>query len=132
MKEKSSSIELIKILERICYNYQSHEYPPLGVWEAIDRLGITRQPDGMLEADHYKTFKTMIEICKASGINFAVICSANVYMAMKTLFKAKKITNSGTYKDGTYFKLSDDERKLVDDMAEEICLSTRFLSLSSE
>jgi len=30
-----------------------------------------------------------------------------------------------------YFDMSEVERKLVDNMAEEICLSTRFLSLSS-
>ena len=30
IKVASDSIGLIKILERICYSYQSHEYPPLG------------------------------------------------------------------------------------------------------
>lgn len=127
VKEESTSIELIKMLERICYNYQSHELLPLGAWEAIDRLGLTRQPDRVLETDHYEAFKAIIEVCKASGINFAVLCSSNVDMAMKTLFKAKKITNSDTYKDGTYFRLSRNERKLVNDMAEDICQLTRFL-----
>lgn len=37
----SDSIGLIKILERICYSYQSHEYPPLGAWEALGRLANT-------------------------------------------------------------------------------------------
>ena len=35
-------IGLIKILERICYSYHSHEYPPLGVWETMNRLCITK------------------------------------------------------------------------------------------
>ena len=35
------------------------------------------------------------------------------------------------FKDGTYFQLTTDERALVDDVAEEICLSTRFLALFS-
>jgi len=42
MKEKSDSILLTKLLERICYSYQSHEYAPLGAWEAMDRLGRAR------------------------------------------------------------------------------------------
>jgi len=29
IKEKSGSITLIKVIERICYNYQSHEFVPL-------------------------------------------------------------------------------------------------------
>ena len=33
--------------------------------------------------------------------------------------------------DGAYFKMTDDQRKLVDEKTDEICLSTRSLSLSS-
>ena len=51
IKSASNSIALIKILEHICFNYQSHEYPPLGAWEAIDALGRTVQSDTMLEAN---------------------------------------------------------------------------------
>lgn len=39
MKQRSEYISLIKLLESICYSYHSHEYAPLGVWEAMDRLG---------------------------------------------------------------------------------------------
>ena len=70
-------------------------------------------------------------MCKASRINFAVMCSANVDMAMAELYATRAITKQVTYKDGGYFKINETERKLVDDRAEEICLSTRFLSLSS-
>jgi len=59
---------------------------------------------------------------------FSIMCSANVDMAMKTLFKEGKITKGGSYKDGPYFTLVDDERKIVDSMAEDICLFTRLLS----
>ena len=65
VKEESNSIDLIKMLERICYNYQSHEYPPLGAWEAIDRLG-----NMVSEPDRYDSFKTMVEVCKSNGVNF--------------------------------------------------------------
>ena len=44
IKEQSDSIGLIKMIERVCYNYQLHEYAPLGGWESLDRLGTTRQP----------------------------------------------------------------------------------------
>ena len=78
------------------------------------------------------TFKTIVEVCEASGINFAVMCTANVNTAIKTLHDNGKITSNGTYKDGKYFSMSDTDRNMVDDMAEEIYLSTRFLSLSSD
>ena len=34
--ENSDSIGLIKLIEKICYNYQSHEFDPLGGWEVMD------------------------------------------------------------------------------------------------
>ena len=61
------------------------------------------------------------------------MCSANVDMAIKSLNLAGEISTSGTYKDGTYFKLTEDERELEDEKAEEICLATRsylFLRIS--
>lgn len=97
----------------------------------MDRLTKAHHPDGISEAKHHESFKTIVEVCKARGINFSVMCSANVDMAIKILHKEGKISKRGSYKDGMYFKLTDDERKLVDSMAEEIYLSTRFLSLSS-
>lgn len=39
MKEEADSIKLLKNIEQICYNYQPHEYPPPGAWEALDILG---------------------------------------------------------------------------------------------
>jgi len=105
--------------------------PPLGAWESLDRLAKTKQPDDVSEANHHEIFKTIVEVCKASTINFALMGTSNVDMAMKALAKSGKISKTGTFKDGTYFNLSEDERALVHDMAEEICLSTRFLPLSS-
>jgi len=60
------------------------------------------------------------------------MCTANVNTAIKILHDNGKITSNGTYEDGKYFSMSDKYRNLVDDMAEEIFLSTRFLSLSSD
>ena len=67
----------------------------------------------------------------ASGINFSVLCSANVDVAIEVLNKQNKISVTGTYKYGTCFVFSKDDRVLVDAMAEDICLSTRFLLLAS-
>ena len=65
--EDSDSIGLIKMIECICYNYQSREFPLLGVWESIDCLGQAHRPDvGVSEAEHYENFKIMVEVCKAS------------------------------------------------------------------
>ena len=131
MKTRSSSIELIKLLEKICYSYRAHEYTPLGAWNAIDKLINMRQPDNVHEVHHYETFRSVVEMCKASSVNFALLCTANINMAMKELYNEGKITKSGTFDDGSYFRLTPAERKTVDRMAEEICLSVRFLSLSS-
>ena len=89
------------------------------------------QPDvGVSEANHYEKFRTIIEVCKANGFNFSVLCSVNVDMAIKVLHKQGKLSSTGSYKEGAYFALTSDERLLVDAMAEEIYLSTRFLSLA--
>ena len=131
LKSKSDSIGLIKLIEAICYSYQSHEYPPLGAWQSMDVLARAHQPDNVSEANHYEKFKTIVEVCKANGVNFSVLCSANVDMAIKALYADGKISINGTYKKGTYFALTSNERAMVDEMSEEICLSTRFLSLAS-
>ena len=131
LKESSDSIGLMRLLETLCYNYRAHEYTPLGAWDAMDKLTSMRQPEEVHEVKRYESFKSVTEMCKASGINFAVMCSANIDMAIKSLNNTGKITATGTYDDGTYFRLSSDERKAVNKVAEEICLSTRFLSLAS-
>ena len=73
IKEKSDAIKIIKLIKRICYNYQLHKFAPLGGRESLDRLATIRQPEDMLESNHYDKFKTVIEVCKASGIKFAVM-----------------------------------------------------------
>ena len=39
----------------------------------------------MSESDHYEKVKTVIEVCKASGVNFPILCTNTVGMAMKGL-----------------------------------------------
>ena len=43
IKENYDIIELIKLIERICYNYQLHKFTPLGGWDLLDRLASTLQ-----------------------------------------------------------------------------------------
>ena len=127
----ADSIGLITMIEQICYNYQPHEYPPLGAWEALDQLGKSIQPEDVTEADHYETVKTIVEVCKASGVNFALLCTHTVDMAITQLHKESKLSTAGKYKDGRYFDATDAERALIDARAEEICIATRLLSLAS-
>ena len=103
IKEKSESINLVNMIECICYNYQSHEFAPLGGWDYLNRLTATQQPDDVMKSDHYNKFKTVVEVYKASGINFSVMCSANVDMFIKTLHVSGEISKEGTYKDRIYF-----------------------------
>ena len=132
LKNAADSIGLIKLLEKLCYSYKPHEFTPLGAWSAMDKLTVLVQPDTMHEVKHYETCKSVVEMCKASKVNFALMCTENINLAMETLRDDNKITTPGTYDDGGYFNLSTTERPLVDSMAEEICLSTRFLSLASD
>ena len=52
------------------------------------------------------------------------MCISNVDMAIKILNNTGNMVTKGTFKDGTYFKLDPDDRKLVDDQAKEIYLVT--------
>lgn len=52
-----------------------------------------------------------MEVCNASGVNFAVMCTAIIDMAMKTLFRENKISKGGTYKDEGYFDLSKEDTR---------------------
>lgn len=131
IKEKADSIKLLNTVELICYNYQPHEHPPLGAWESLNKLGKAIQPENVLETDHYETIKTIVEVCKASGVNFALMCTHTVDMVISTLAKEGLISKGGKFKDGTYFDLDNAERELVNDKAEETCIATRLLSLSS-
>ena len=69
----------------MCYNYQYHDYPPLEAWDAIYTLGKSIQSENVPEADHYETVKTMVEVFKASGVNFPLLCTYIIDMAEKTL-----------------------------------------------
>ena len=120
LRSKADSIGLIKLLEKICYNYRAHEYKPLGAWTSITKLSTLVQPEGVHETKHYDTFRSTVEMCKASGVNFATMCNANIDIAMTTLRDEHKITTTGTFSEGAYHNLTADERKLVDEMAEEI------------
>ena len=132
INEISDSIASINIIERICYNYQSHEFAPLEGWHSLNQLTSTQQHEEILDPYHYDKFKTIVEFCKAIGNNFASMCTANVDMVIKILNDTSEMDTKGTFTDGAYFKLDPDDRKLVDDPAEEIYLATRFLSLSSK
>jgi len=97
----------------------------------MDRLGRVRQPEDVQEANHYDTFKTIVEVCKTSGNNFALMRDSSVDMAIEHLYKGGKTSKDGKFKDGTYYSLPKEDKEIAEEMEEEICLSKRFLSLSS-
>ena len=72
--------------------------------------------------------KTIVEVCKASGINFPLLYTHTIDMAIKSLNKEDAITATGGYKDGTYFSLGQAMREVVSQRAEEICIANRMLS----
>jgi len=67
------------------------------------RLGRARQPEDVQEANHYDMFKMIVEVYKESGINVALMCDANIDMAIEHLYKGGKISKDGKFKDGTYY-----------------------------
>ena len=102
------------MIEQTWHSYQPYEYPPLGAWEALDKIGKDIQPENVMEVEHYKTIKTIFEVWKASGVNFALMCTHTVDMAMQQLNAEIKIATAEKYKDGDYFKATDNERVLID------------------
>ena len=78
------------MLERICYSYQAHECPSLGVWKALDRLAKNIQPKEVEEAKHYGPVKTLVEVCKAGEVNLAAIYTRNIDTTMKILYDRKR------------------------------------------
>lgn len=62
IKETPEYITLINMVERICYNYQSHKFAPLGGWNFLDSRTATHQPEDLVESDHYNKFKTVVEV----------------------------------------------------------------------
>ena len=61
----------------------------------------------MKEARHNESIKTLVEVCKASGVNFALLCTYNIDMAMKSLYDAGEITTTGKFKNDDYFRLEE-------------------------
>lgn len=82
IEEDADSIQLIKLIDRAYYNYQPHEFAPLGAWDTLDKLGKQIQPENISETQHYVSIKTTIEVCKANRVNFSLLCTHTVDMAM--------------------------------------------------
>ena len=89
------------------------------------------QPENVLKADHYEIVKTLVEVCKVGGLNFVLMCTYTVGMVMEELHNDRSIRKTSKYIDGVYFQLSADEKWLVNNRVEDICISTRLLSLAS-
>jgi len=62
LKTKYDLIGLIKLIEKLYYNYHAHEYTPLGAWEGIDKLCDLVQPKHQSEAKYCDKFHSMVEV----------------------------------------------------------------------
>ena len=62
VEEDARSVNLLTLIYRICYNYKSHKYPPLGAWKFLDQLSKNIQPPHVSESEHYESVKTIIEV----------------------------------------------------------------------
>lgn len=92
-------------------------------------LGRAKQLEDEQEVSHYESFRTIMKVCKASGLNFVLMYDAYINMVMEQLYSNRTMSKSGKFKDEVYYTLSGGDRKCVDKMAEEICLSTILLLL---
>ena len=97
----------------------------------LDKLTSLVQPDSVHKVKHYETYKSMVEMYKTSKINFVLLYTENIDMALTILRAESKITATGLYNVGAY-RLKESKQVLVDKMVAEIYLSTRFLSLGSD
>ena len=132
VREDARSVDLLKLIKCICYNYQPHKYPPHVVWGSLDELSRMFQTMYISESEHYDSVKTIAEVCNAIIVNFALMCTHTIDMAMKTLHSEGYIevgVPCRKYKDGSYFKLDEIKRALIDEKAKEINISIRLLSL---
>ena len=118
IKEEANSFKVLKTVKQICHNYQPHKHPPLRAWEALDKLGKDIHPENVIETDHYETINIIVEVYKASGVNFALMCTHTADMAISTLAIEGIISEREKFKDGIYIDLSDAERRLVNDKAQ--------------
>jgi len=92
------NIGLIQLIEKLCYDHKPHEYTQLGARSALDKLTSLEQPKTIHEVKHYETFKSVVEMCKASKVNFATMCTENIDTSLVALRKDSKITTTGLYK----------------------------------
>lgn len=68
-------------------------------------LGKKIQSENIPQSEHFDKFGTIIKVCKASGVNFNLMCLANVDMNIKESSESRDLSKSGTFKDRTYFLL---------------------------
>ena len=105
---------------------------PIRVWDGLDILCNLVQAKEVTEVVYPERFHSIVEVCKASCVNFAILCTSNVDIMIESLHSKGKITKTGKYKDEVYSTLTKEERALVDKTVENFCLETRFLLLAAD
>ena len=72
----------------------------MGVWEVLDTFSKNIQLKDIEEARHYESIKMLVKVCKASGMNFALLYTHNINMAMNHLHDSGEISTEGKLNDG--------------------------------
>lgn len=54
----------------------------MGAWDALDKLG---KPDEMSDSEQFEKVKTVIEVCKVSGVNFPLLCTHTIDIAIDNI-----------------------------------------------
>ena len=70
VSDTSDSIGLMKIIKKICYNYQAEQYPPLSTVRALVKAFTFKQTDMMSDIEWSEEFDNTITAAEACGASF--------------------------------------------------------------
>ena len=67
--EKKDAIELLKMIQRICFNYQTELFPPLVTIRSLIAVCTATQPDNMSNTDWQDHLLNLVTATEAFGDN---------------------------------------------------------------
>ena len=108
------SLSLMRILQRIAYNYRADQFPPFAVLMAMRNLFLTRQGDDVSDAEWYEQFKNLVIAADACGGHFA-------FPGIKNYVKESQ------FPDMAEDEITDADRKIIQRDARELSLATLYV-----
>jgi hypothetical protein len=70
IKEKSDAIGLLKMIKKICYNYQNEQFQVLAMIRAIKKVFATTQSNKETNIEYLERFKNRITVAMSCGAHF--------------------------------------------------------------